>query len=141
MDTAQVNIKGMPSAEWERVRRNAKKSGESLGTWVGRACKLLSDMEEAAGRVQPPPARPSTPAPGNAPVDWWTASRVPVPDSVTEVALLLQAVAAASAATGVAPPKADMKRMLALADESVRAVRGLPPRPVRLPRQKIIEAS
>jgi len=54
----------------------------------------------------------------------------------SELAGLMQGMAALATATGTPPAKADMRRAYALVDDQVRQARGMPPRPIRQPKPK-----
>ena len=54
----------------------------------------------------------------------------------SELAGLMQGMAALTTATGTPPAKADARRAYALVDDHVRAARGMPPRPIRLPKPR-----
>ena len=128
-----INVKGVSGKAWERAKTAALKQGEPMGPWLSRAINQLADREAGPREFPPVTANlaPETvkpdPNPGLSPV---------------EVAALMQAQAALASATGVAPPKADQRRLYGLADELVRDARGMP-RKARIvgkaPRQSLLE--
>src|ERR1700754_1971710 len=91
-ETTIINVKSVSAAAWEKAKKAANKQGETMGAWLTRAVTQLADREAEQPREFPPvkpaanPPRPGTMA-------------------ASEVAHMMQAMAALAAATGRPPPK------------------------------------
>lgn len=104
-----INVKNMGVPEWERAKKCANRSDESMGEWLTRAVKLLADMEEGGREFAPrEPTRPRREM------------------SPEQVAALLQGVAATKGNRHQAA--IDLRT---LAGEMARDALGQEPRPVR----------
>jgi hypothetical protein len=119
-----INVKSVSVSAWERAKKAAAKQDDPMGVWLSRAAHHLADME--AGPREFPPAPPPPSASGPEPAERKL--------SATELAALMQASAAFSAATGVKPAVRDAQRLHATLDAMVREGTGQPPRTVRPPR-------
>jgi hypothetical protein len=66
-----INVKGVSASSWEQARKAAHRAGDSMGTWLSRACDQLAKLEagdrlilpgnpgkEGANFGQPSPALP-----------------------------------------------------------------------------------
>jgi hypothetical protein len=109
-----INVKGVDVQQWERAKTCANRSDETLGEWLSRAVKHLADMEE--GGREFPPGVPDRPRQAMTP---------------EQVAALMQATAALQTAAGRPVPQNSAAGLRAVADDLVRAARGLPPKAVK----------
>jgi len=106
-------IKVMPKSIRDMTVAAARDEGLTVGQWLERVIR----ERVAEGRPSPQPVGASSLTP-------------------TELAGLMQGMAALATATGTPPAKADMRRAYALVDDQVRQARGMPPRPIRQPKAK-----
>ncbi len=64
-----INVKGMRVDSWERARAAAGRAGETMGSWLSRACDQLANLE--AGERYIPPSRPAAEVkPAKPEIDW-----------------------------------------------------------------------
>jgi hypothetical protein len=122
-----INVKAVSVGSWERAKKAAVKNGETLGSWVSRACDQLANLE--AGERYIPPANRSFAAPAN-------PANLPAlpPVDFSEVAAILVAMKEA----GLPVQKRIGQHVNALLNNRLRDVRGMPEeRPRGRPFQQI----
>ena len=118
-------MKAVSAKAWERAKNAAAKQDETMGEWISRAANQLADREAGPREFQPQSVANLAP-------------EMVKPPGLTapELAGLMQGMAALATATGTPPAKADVRRAYALVDDHVREARGMPPRPIRLPKPR-----
>lgn len=125
-NTTTINVKAVDRDAWQRAKNAADKQDETMGVWLSRALNFRCDAESGPREFLPTSiSRPALPA-ANPPPQM--ANPAVALQSAADVAAILQGLAAVAAATGAAGVLASA---VALADDMVRAARGMPPRPVR----------
>jgi hypothetical protein len=56
-----INVKAVSVSSWERAKKAANRNGETLGSWLSRACDQLANLD-AGDRLILPSANPVNPS-------------------------------------------------------------------------------